>query len=254
MVREVRDFKNFVQNDFIHDVSQLPWDTVNQFDNPNISWQVWKSFFLGALDRHAPLRQKRLKENGIPWITPKIKQRMRKRDFHEKQALRYDSQPQWLLYKSERNKVNIEIRKAKSKYFCEKIEDSISSKNVKKSWSLINTISGRKRKSTNVKELQINDTIVSDGKIIAESFNDYFTNVGMKLAAESDQLYNNVGDDPISFDHCPGTRFYFSDISVRSVALRFRNLKASKATGVDNIPAKVLKAVSHIIAPSLTYI
>jgi hypothetical protein len=28
----------------------------------------------------------------------------------------------------------------------------------------------------------------------------------------------------------------------------------SKATGVDNIPAKVLKAASHIIAPSLTVI
>jgi hypothetical protein len=54
--------------------------------------------------------------------------------------------------------------------------------------------------------------------------------------------------------HCLGTRFYFSDISVSNVALRLQNLKASKATGVDNIPAKVLKAASHIIAPSLTVI
>ena len=33
MVREVRDFKNFVQNDFIHDISQLLWDSINQFAN-----------------------------------------------------------------------------------------------------------------------------------------------------------------------------------------------------------------------------
>ena len=59
MVREVRDFKNLVQNDFIHDMSQLPWDSINQFASPNTSWQVWKSLFLEALDRHAPLRQKR---------------------------------------------------------------------------------------------------------------------------------------------------------------------------------------------------
>jgi hypothetical protein len=52
----------------------------------------------------------------------------------------------------------------------------------------------------------------------------------------------------------PGTRFYFSDISASNVALRLQNLKASKATGVDNISAKVLKAASHIIAPSLTVI
>jgi hypothetical protein len=40
MVREVRDLKNFVQNDFIHDISQLPWDSINQFASPNTSWQA----------------------------------------------------------------------------------------------------------------------------------------------------------------------------------------------------------------------
>ena len=69
MVREVRDFKHFVQNDFIHDIFQLPWDSINQFASPNTSWQVWKSLFLEALDRHAPLRQ-----DAIPWITPQVNQ------------------------------------------------------------------------------------------------------------------------------------------------------------------------------------
>jgi hypothetical protein len=63
-----------------------------------------------------------------------------------------------------------------------------------------------------------------------------------------------LGDDPNSHQHCPGTRFYFSDITVSNVALRLQNLKASKATGMDSIPAKVLKASSHIIAISLTVI
>jgi hypothetical protein len=79
---------------------------------------------------------------------------------------------------------------------------------------MINAISGRKRKSPNVKELLINDTIVSDDKVIAESFNDFLTNIRINLAAESDQLYNNLGDDPNFHQHCPETRFYFSDISV----------------------------------------
>jgi hypothetical protein len=46
----------------------------------------------------------------------------------------------------------------------------------------------------------VNDTIVSDDKVIAEFFNDFFTNIGINLAAESDQLYNNLGDDPVSWD------------------------------------------------------
>jgi hypothetical protein len=41
----------------------------------------------------------------------------------------------------------------------------------------VSAISGRKRKSLSVKELLINDTIVCNDKVIAESFNDFFTNI-----------------------------------------------------------------------------
>ena len=60
----------------------VPWDMIYQSDNPNICWQIWKSLFLEALDRHAPLRRKRLRDDPVPWITPHIKQLiiMRRRD------------------------------------------------------------------------------------------------------------------------------------------------------------------------------
>ena len=63
------------------------------------------------------------------------------------------------------------MRQAKSKYFCDKIQNCSHSKDVKKSWSLINTLLGRKQKLSNVKQLIIDDTIISDDKLIAESFN-----------------------------------------------------------------------------------
>ncbi len=36
-------------------------------------------------------------------------------------------------------------------------------------------------------------------------------------------------------------RFKFADINVNTVATSLSNLKVSKATGMDNIPAKILK-------------
>ena len=132
---------------------------------------------------------------------------MRRRDFHKKQAVKHNSKLQWESYKAERNKVNIQMRQAKSKYFCDKIQNCSHSKDVKKSWSLINTLLGRKQKLSYVKQLIIDDTIIStiisddklittiisddklittiisddklittiisDDKLIAESFNDY---------------------------------------------------------------------------------
>jgi hypothetical protein len=51
-----------------------------------------------------------------------------------------------------------------------------------------------------------------------------------------------------------GQRFVFAQISQINVATSLRQLKVSKATGMDNIPAKILKMSADIIAPSLTAI
>ena len=48
-------------------------------------------------------------------------------------------------------------------------------------------------------------------------------------------------------------KFNFSLIKVGSVLCNLKNLKANKSTGLDAIPAKILKLTAHIIAPSLTY-
>jgi hypothetical protein len=48
--------------------------------------------------------------------------------------------------------------------------------------------------------------------------------------------------------------FYFSQINVENVALALQNLKANKSTGLDKIPAKIVKLSSDIIAPSLAFI
>ena len=56
-IKIVRNFKNFNVNDFLRDLSQIPWETMVTQDNPNTCWKIWKSFYLGVLDRHAPFRR-----------------------------------------------------------------------------------------------------------------------------------------------------------------------------------------------------
>ena len=87
-IKEVRDFKYF--SDFRADLLQVPWDTIC-YDDPNTCWIVWKSFFNEILNKHAPVRQRRLKAKSVPWITPAIKQLMRNRGYHKKKAIRYNS-------------------------------------------------------------------------------------------------------------------------------------------------------------------
>ena len=66
---------------------------------------------------------KRVKGNSVPWITPEIKCMMRNRDYHKKYAIKHSSQPHWESFQFLRNKVNVGMRNAKSKYFHDKITD-----------------------------------------------------------------------------------------------------------------------------------
>ncbi|CAB4016740.1 Hypothetical predicted protein [Paramuricea clavata] len=233
-IRQVRNFKNFVENDFIRDVSQLPWEMVYQVGDPNLCWQVWKSLLLDALNRHAPLRHKRIRNNPVPWINPQIKELMRKRDYHKKKAIKYDPESQWELYKTLRNEVNINMRKAKSKYFCDKIQASSQMGDSKSGWARINSLLGRKHKNANINELKVNDDIISDDKSITETLNEYFINIGMKMAAESACQSTDALNDQVIYESTvllPKENFHFADITIDSVSKRLQNLNVSKATG-----------------------
>ena len=78
----------------------------------------------------------------------------------------------------------------------------------------------------------------------------------MSIAAEVGDLTSQPTNGLDSA--CPNSyfapRFVFSQISQIDVATSLRRLKVPKATGMDSIPAKILKMSAHIIAPSLTAI
>ena len=96
--------------------------------------------------------------------------------------------------------------------------------------------------------MSTNNSNLVDPAQMAECFNDYFVNIGPKLAAE------------ISYTSRPNIRptidssFVFQYINVDNVKSSLMNLKTNKSTGLDKIPAKILKLSADIISPSLTYI
>ncbi len=256
-VKHIRNFKNFNTNDFLTDLSQMPWENIAQYDNSNVCWQVWKSLYLQVLDRHAPLRRMRTRGNSLPWISSDIKGIMRSRDFHKIKAVRYNSQSHWTKYKELRNKVNAELIKAKRIYFCNKIEDCAQSKDIKQSWNLINHLMGKNVKSNTISQLKTDNSVISEDKLKSEAFNDFFVNIGAKLAAEIEDNSLNTnsfarGDSRPTTDS--NLFFKFSEINEDEVIYQLRSLKISKSTGLDNIPAKALKVSADIVGPPLTWI
>ena len=118
-----------------------------------------------------PMRTKRVRINTTinPWITEgiknsiKIKNKLYKK--YVKKTITYGNN-----YRNYRNTLSKIIKKAKYLYY--KIKFDGCSGDIKKTWNNINSILGKKHENVN-RLFNINNTQISDEKIIAEEFNNY---------------------------------------------------------------------------------
>ena len=76
----VRKFKNFNANSFQEDLVNEPWHLIELQSDIDLKWSLWKSFFLGVFDKHAPLISKRTRNKLIPWINKNTKNLILERD------------------------------------------------------------------------------------------------------------------------------------------------------------------------------
>ena len=111
-----------------------------------------------------------------------------------------------------------------------------------------------KEKSNNITELHINDVIISEDNLIAETFNDI--HIGSELASEIDAQLPNENDAEGNNNNNISllSTFEFSAISEEEVYTELCNLNETKSTGIYTIPARIFKISANIIAPSITWI
>ena len=134
---------------------------------------------------------------------------MQNRDFHKKQSVQHGSGYHWRLYQSFRNRVNIEIRKNKSSYSREKIAEC-NKNHPKNTWKLINSPMSRNNKSNLIKEIKVDDQIISNNNKVAEAFKDYFVNIGPKLASDVTKLSPNNVSTYLKLPDSDSASFHFT--------------------------------------------
>ena len=171
-----------------------------------------------------------------------------KRDYFKRKAIKTNKEEDWLLFKSSKNAANIALRHSKKEYYTKKFSNN--KQNPKKAWRTINDVLGRNRKHTMINEIKIPGKTVTSTDELVEVFNDYFSNIGPRLAESV------PNDNDVSFRQFvaqqPNDNFSFRPVSVTLVYNLLVKLSTSKATGLDNIAAKVLKMAAPVVAPSLT--
>ena len=166
-------------------------------------------------------------------------------NFHKK-AQKSAKENDWSMYKSQRNKCNNLIKKAKATYHQNLIEENAT--NPRKFWDCIKAVFPSKScRVQTCSNIDLNSTV--------KTFSDYFIGAVKILKSSVYPLENFTWRVIRALPRrTTNERFTFNYISRVFVLKELRTLKRQKATGIDELPPGSLKDCADIIAGPLSYI
>ena len=229
------------------------WTDIIKEPNPKIAFDKFFGIINNARDIAFPETKVKQKPQNFchsPWITKGliISQKRKEKLFSKKKRNPSDYNKE--TFKSYNTIYNKLRRAAKKLYFDTQFKKF--SKNIKKTWSVIREIIGSNKVKNQIPDFfKENNQIIRDYLDIANGFNDFFSQVGPKLASE-------IGISNVSFEtflkESNPVNFEFSRISETDILKMCDQLKPKLSSGVDFISNKLLKHIAPIIITPLHYL
>ena len=168
-----------------------------------------------------------------PWITPGLKKSTQIKNRYY------------------RNKLNHLLKICKKQYYNAYFARNIA--NSKNIWKGIRQITNIKQHPVHKSTTLLTDNqVISDPKLVAHTFNQYFANICSNLAETipnvSNSLLDYLGGSPVD------SSFVFYPITQREIENEISLLKVSKATGPHSIPTDVMQILESLISKPLEII
>ena len=251
---KARDYSKYNKEDLQNTLRDLPWEKCLTVEF-NQGWDLFKYLISSTLNKHCPIKEKRVRGKPSPWLTQEIRQLQDARDYHLKQHKRTNSEVHWNHYKRLRNTINNKIRSAKANHVRAVFRESRNQ--PKDFWNEIKKCYPTKDTTGIQKSFKIDGKLVSDKTSIATAFCTFFAKVGSSLMKSpiinftwktfNQRIYlRNVNK--------ANTVFTFRPVYTRDTLKILLATKVSKATGSDQIPARIIKDIAHEIAAPLTFL
>ena len=244
-----RCFKHYRPDQFLVDVSQVPWSVLDVFDDPEDKLNAFNLLFNNVLDEHAPIKTVKIRGRPNPFVTCEIRDLMRLRDHWKKVAQKNKDPHAWSEYKNLCREVKHEIRTAEKIFIAEQVVNNKNNSNCL--WRAIRLCIPKKSASQR--------NYSKDDKIVADEFNNFFSSVGKstinriaKLAEESNYTLNQCSFIPRIYPL--SEQFTFNAVKCEQVQKIVTSMASGKAPGIDKIPIHVIKDCLPAILPSLTSI
>ena len=251
---KTRDYSKYNKDNLKNEIRDLPWEQclTTEF---NQGWNLFKHFILSTLNKHCPTKEKRIRGKPSPWLTREIRELQDTREYHRREHERTDLEYHWNQYKRLRNSINNKLRSAKANYVRSVFRETMNQ--PKDFWKQIKKCYPTKDTGSTQKSFKINGKLTSDTTSIANAFCTFFSKVGSSLMTSPIINYTwKTFNQSVYLRHVNRTNsvFRFSPVYTQDTLKILLATKASKATGPDQIPAKIIKDIAHEIAAPLTFL
>ena len=163
----------------------------------------------------------------------------RRRNKSHKKAKQTGLNSDWEKFKELRKQATKALAKSYKDYVNNHIGDSLKT-NPKRFWSFIKA---NKRENIGIPTLRVNDQPIINDRDKANALNNQFSSVFTQEKHPIPQIA------PSTYPNIP-----LLEIGIDGVIKQLENLNQNKATGPDELPARVLKETAKQIAPIITQI
>ena len=249
-VKRVMDYHNADIDSLAHVLSQTNWRVITDKDADGAA-EAFTDALNDAAFRCIPNKVIRIRHDKH-WITADLRRQIRKRDRLFKLARSRDTEYDWARWRSQINLVTSVNRKLKNQHIQHKVNILLESKKEPfKYHTILKNITGFRRETSIPPLMGEDGTIISDDRMKAGTFNEYFTTqTDIQL---TDSQYEHLSEYENTQPE-EANRLEAVEFTPDEVLLEIKCMDASKACGPDKIPARFLKMVASHVAEPLTKI
>ena len=119
-----RQLKHYNKNEFILSLKQVDWKVILEGGDLNTMSTEFEDQFIAILDKHAPLRERKVKNSYAPYIDHELRHKTFLRDLHKKRFNKSRNPDDWARFKKLRNEINSMRMKKKTEYFSKKLQEN----------------------------------------------------------------------------------------------------------------------------------
>ena len=182
--KKVRCFNKDNKEKFRVSLQNQSWNEVLSSNCPNQAFDIFHDTYFSLFEIIFPEKSVKFNKNYHPIKSYMTSGLLKSRRTKSKlwKALKCKPTPEkrrhFNIYRNVYNKL---IRAAKKAYFDSKI--NAAGKNKKKMWNVLNEAAGFQTKNSQIESIKINNEHITSESLIADNFNDFFTNIGKETVA-----------------------------------------------------------------------